>query len=109
MGAEGSRRATPGAFDSSHYKAKIKRSKGGRMSEREVVLDQPQIDEQGQALRNAVERAERAEAELAKLKSGAKTVDNERKKRTESTLTTTEHVAEPGSLNRGQASAEKEP
>ncbi len=38
------------------------------MGERTVELDQPVIDEQGQALQNAVERAERAEAELAKLK-----------------------------------------
>ena len=41
------------------------------MSEREVVLDEPVMDEHGQALRNATERAERAEAELAKLKSGS--------------------------------------
>lgn len=38
------------------------------MNEREVVLDEPVMDEQGQALRAATERAERAEAELAKLK-----------------------------------------
>ena len=39
------------------------------MSKREVVLDQPEItDEQAQALRQVQERAERAEAELAKLK-----------------------------------------
>ncbi len=38
------------------------------MSEREVVLDQPVMDEQGEALRSAVDRADRAEAELAKLK-----------------------------------------
>lgn len=42
------------------------------MAEREIVLDQPQIiDEQGEALRHATERAEQAEAELAKLKSNA--------------------------------------
>ena len=42
------------------------------MSKREVVLDQPEItDEQGQALRQVQERAERAEAELAKLKQAA--------------------------------------
>lgn len=39
------------------------------MSERTVELDEPVMDEQGQDLQNAVERAERAEAELAKLKS----------------------------------------
>ncbi len=43
------------------------------MAEREVVLDQPVIvDEQAEALRHATERAELAEAELAKLKKGAK-------------------------------------
>ena len=42
------------------------------MSKREVVLDQPEItDEQAQALRQVQERAERAEAELAKLKQTA--------------------------------------
>ena len=42
------------------------------MSEREVVLDQPELfDEQGEAVRKATERAERAEAELAKLKNAA--------------------------------------
>jgi len=40
------------------------------MSEREVVLDETVMDAQGEALRNALERAERAEAELAKLKLG---------------------------------------
>ncbi len=40
------------------------------MAEREVVLDQPVIvDEQAEAVRKATERAERAEAELAKLKA----------------------------------------
>lgn len=40
------------------------------MAEREIVLDQPQImDEQSEALRHATERAEQAEAELAKLKA----------------------------------------
>lgn len=38
------------------------------MAERTVELDEPVMDEQGQKLENAVERAERAEAELAKLK-----------------------------------------
>ena len=40
------------------------------MAEREIVLDEPQImDEQSEALRHATERAEQAEAELAKLKA----------------------------------------
>ena len=40
--------------------------------EREVVLDEPTLfDEQAEAVRKATDRAERAEAELAKLKSAA--------------------------------------
>jgi hypothetical protein len=40
------------------------------MSERQVILDQPQvIDEQSEALRRTAERADAAEAELAKLKA----------------------------------------
>jgi hypothetical protein len=40
------------------------------MAEREVVLDEPVlVDEQAEALRQATERAERAEAELAKLRN----------------------------------------
>lgn len=43
------------------------------MSERKVVLDEPLLfDEEGNALREATERAERAEAELAKMKAAAK-------------------------------------
>ena len=39
------------------------------MSERQVVLDEPTLfDEQAEAVRQATDRAERAEAELAKLK-----------------------------------------
>ncbi len=42
------------------------------MSEREVVLDEPTLfDEQADAVRQATDRAERAEAELAKLKNAA--------------------------------------
>ena len=42
------------------------------MAEREVVLDKPVvIDEQSEALRKATERAEMAEAQLAKMKGGA--------------------------------------
>ena len=43
------------------------------MSERKVVLDEPMLfDDEGNALREATERAERAEAELAKMKAAAK-------------------------------------
>ncbi len=42
------------------------------MAERELELDEPVVmDEQGEALRHATERAERAEAELTKLKTKA--------------------------------------
>ena len=39
------------------------------MGKRTVELDEPVMDEQSQALQTAVDRAERAEAELAKLKN----------------------------------------
>ena len=42
------------------------------MSERQVILDEPTLyDEQAEAVRKATDRAERAEAELAKLKHTA--------------------------------------
>ena len=50
---------------------KAKQPRGESVSERTVELDEPVMDEQSQALQNAVERAERAEAELAKMKSKA--------------------------------------
>lgn len=42
------------------------------MADRTVELDEPRVDEQSQALQNAVERAERAEAELARMKEHAR-------------------------------------
>lgn len=81
------------------------------MSEREVVLDEPKVDQQSEALRNAVERAERAEAELAKLKSKAN--GGERQTQPNETVERagvgTGHVAQTGSLNGGRGAAEKEP
>ena len=45
------------------------------MAERELELFEPEVmDEQGEALRHATERAEKAEAELAKLKAHKPTV-----------------------------------
>ena len=42
------------------------------MAEREVVMDQPVVtDEQSEALRQATERAQKAEAELARLKNAS--------------------------------------
>ena len=37
--------------------------------QRTVVLDEPILDQQSEKLGNAIERAERAEAELARLKA----------------------------------------
>ncbi len=81
------------------------------MAERTVELDEPVMDEQSQALQNAVERAERAEAELAKLKSGARpgptaqdsadtTVRSDRQNG---------HLVEPGSMDRSKQPAAQEP
>ena len=56
------------------------------MAEREIVLDKPQLtDEQAEALRHATERAEQAEAELAKLKG--KTAGAQTSARSESSST----------------------
>ncbi len=68
------------------------------MSERELVLDEPVIDEQGQALRNAMERAERAEAELAKLKTAGN-----------GSLPTETHLVEPGSIDAAKQPATPAP
>ena len=61
------------------------------MSERQIVLDEPVVDEQSEALRHAVERAERAEAELAKLARQPK-----------------QHVVEAGESAEGHASRHPE-
>ena len=66
------------------------------MSEREVVLDEPLMDEQSEALRTAVERAERAEAELAKLKRGSAGQDQG-------------HVVEPASMDTEKETATPAP
>ena len=59
------------------------------MSERTVELDEPVMDEQSQALQSAVERAERAEAELARMKSKAPQASTEK-------VPHKEHTAEAG-------------
>ena len=51
------------AVDRREYSGKV------NMGERTIERDVPVIDEQSEALRRAVDRAERAEAELAKLKT----------------------------------------
>ncbi len=74
------------------------------MAEREIVLDKPQVmDEQTLALQQATERAERAEAELAKVKSGA--AKDATHAKTESRTAASPHAA--GSD--GDADSAKEP
>lgn len=66
------------------------------MAEREVVLDKPMMmDEQSEALRMATERAEQAEAELAKLKGG--TSSPEPKSATGANLESAKSPASPSS------------
>lgn len=80
------------------------------MAERRVELDEPVMDEQSQALRNAVERAEQAEAELARLKtqgknggaSGQAATGNQRE-------SSDAHLVEPGSMDRSKQPAAQSP
>jgi hypothetical protein len=88
------------------------------MAEREVVLDQPEIiDEQAEAVRKATERAERAEAELARLKSkqpgvpDAKSSDAALKTpptpSTEINTADVEETPDPGLADEGEGSADR--
>lgn len=72
------------------------------MSEREIVLDEPKMDEQSQALQNAVERAERAEAALAKVQTGEQGAGA-------SNRSHQQHVTEPGALNTSEQAVQKDP
>lgn len=82
------------------------------MGERTIERDEPVMDEQGEALRRATERAERAEAELAKLKtqrpaaSQAVGTDGQRGGGQNSG---SGHLVEPGSLDRSKQPAAQEP
>ena len=80
------------------------------MGERTIERDEPVIDEQGEVVRRAVERAERAEAELAKLKSGGsgKTTASEAAS-TGSSPHGTGHLVEPGSLDKSKQPAAQSP
>lgn len=76
------------------------------MAEREVVLDEPVMDEQSQALQNAVDRADRAEAELARLKKQASTPGAANAKSPDTHTAPAphkdpggRHLAEPGSMD----------
>src|SRR5579875_1579546 len=82
------------------------------MSERTIEIDEPVMDEQGEALRRAVERAERAEAELAKLKT--KGTSGAGPGRTaaapdEAKGDASGHLVEPGSLDPSKQPAAQEP
>ena len=76
------------------------------MAERTVELDEPVMDEQSQALQNAVERAERAEAELAKMKtkSGPATGNTKADESHKGN-----HLVEPGSMDRSKQPAAQTP
>ena len=81
------------------------------MAEREVVLDEPVMDssdEQSEALQNAVERADRAEAELAKLKKQAGT-QAAGKAPASHADGSGKHLAEPGSMDKEKQPATPAP
>ena len=75
------------------------------MGESTIERDEPVMDEQGEAVRRAVERAERAEAELAKLKAQGVTkpsaVEAERAE-AGSQAAGGHHLVEPGSMDRSK-------
>ena len=74
------------------------------MSERQVVLDQPVlVDEQSEALRHAVERAEAAEAELARMKQGTAASHREKP------AVTAKHVGASGSAGGSDEASLKTP
>lgn len=82
------------------------------MGERTIERDEPVMDEQGEALRRAQERAERAEAELAKLKSKPVAATEEagpETKRAESHTAPGGHLVEPGSMDRSKQPAAQAP
>jgi hypothetical protein len=99
------------------------------MGERTIVRDEPVMDEQSEELRRAVDRAERAEAELAKLKSkgtastsahhakgsaaaSEKAAEKVAPKTTSSTAKPDKsgaHLVEPGSMDRGKGPAAQSP
>lgn len=79
------------------------------MGERTIERDEPVMDEQGEAVRRVTERAERAEAELAKLK-------NQQAKGSASSAAPAPahhasggHLVEPGSMDRSKQPAAQTP
>jgi hypothetical protein len=88
------------------------------MAERTIERDEPVMDEQGEALRRAVDRAERAEAELAKLKAkgGSKgKVDSDDASTARAAKggsqqgSAKHHLVEPGSLDHSKQAAADTP
>ena len=82
------------------------------MRELTIERDEPIMDEQSEALRRAVERAERAEAELAKLKTKGPSASQP----SDAASTTgagqqssSRHLVEPGSMDRSKQPAAQEP
>lgn len=78
------------------------------MGERIIERDEPVTDEQGEALRRATERAERAEAELAKLKTGGTKVaagTDAEGDQSGASHAGAGHLVEPGSLDRSKQPA----
>lgn len=68
------------------------------MAEHKIVLDEPVIDEHDDALRKATDRADRAEAELEKMKRSSS-----------STSASTPAKSHPAATSQGDASSTKEP
>ena len=92
------------------------------MGERTIVPDEPVMDEQAEALRRAVDRADRAEAELSKLKAGASAGTSQAKPESSSAgsrkaessspngdSAAAAHLVEPGSLDRSKQPASQSP
>jgi len=89
------------------------------VAERTIERDEPVIDEQSEALRRAVDRADRAEAELAKLKTkqhgsaeadSASDRDRPARQTPEGVVPNgTSHLVEPGSMDRSKQPAAQSP
>ncbi len=83
------------------------------MAERTIERDEPVMDEQGEALRRAMERAERAEAELAKLKShpagSSQPAGSTKPQEQTEAHADNGHLVEPGSLDKSKQPAAQSP
>jgi hypothetical protein len=83
------------------------------MAERTIERDEPIMDEQGEALRRAMERAERAEAELARLKSkpapSSHPAGEDGPAEDTKSANSSGHLVEPGSLDKSKQPAAQSP